>query len=272
MTVYWMTDHSNGLVDWNAQGRGGVFNSGNATSVVEQGAGYGRTNDFRLRNDCVSDPLNPGDNGCRVFRTHLEAQNAPPYPPEGLRQAWFSAWYMFGATLEGTIRIPNWWNVWEWKSYFDTGSGDNAATWVIAVANRAAPFDRLFYFYMRDRVNEVNYAPLFTLNIGEMTWYHIEAFFKASPASEQQGQVLVYLNNLLYLRADNVQTTFTGSQYGDYNYGWAVTNYPDDTDPYETNIYVSNAAITSARIGDTWPPMLQDDVDYGPNWPGNGVP
>ena len=247
--TYWQAGHESGTFsEWNLQGLGGVFNSGNSTSTIAYGPGKplgfpqtGHSGLYYLQNYTPSDPNNIGGNGARVFRTHLEAQNQPPYPSGGLREGWFSAWYWWKQDYE----VPNWWNVWEWKSYYGTGSGQSAPTWVIAVGNRG---NGHMYLYMRDRVHEQNYTQT-ALDITSGQWTHIEAYFKASPASESTGDVVVYQDGTLILQAHNVQTTFTGSQYGDYNYGWAVTNYPDLTNPNASYIFVDDAAITSERVG-----------------------
>jgi hypothetical protein len=165
----------------------------------------------------------PGENACRVFRTHMERA--------GIKQAYYSAWYYFAEQYT----VPNWWNVWEWKSDRPDGSWSDPM-WVINVRNRS---NGTMFLSLRDRIHEVEHSQTLT-NLPAKQWVHIEAFYSAS--TSDTGRITVWQDGVQLWDYNGVPTTQSAV------YSWALTNYPDYTTPRTSVIYFDDVAITRTRL------------------------
>ena len=226
--IVWSADHETGdLAQWSCCGPnrwtpgGGTYNSGiSATSVTTEVVHSGL---YAGKNIVFSDPQFPGDSACRVFRTHLERV--------GISEAYYSAWYYFASQYT----VPNWWNVWEWKSDRPDGSWSDPM-WVINMRNRP---NGAMYLSLRDRVHEVEHSQTRS-DFPPKRWVHLEAYYKA--ATDNTGSIKVWQDNVLLWDFQDVQTTQSAS------YSWALTNYPDYTTPRRSVVYFDDVVISRTRL------------------------
>jgi hypothetical protein len=221
----WSTDQGpDVLAAWRRDGGGGVFTSGKA--IATPSTDVARTGDASARLRIVADGSTE-TSGARLFRWH-ESQE--------LSVACYSAWMYFAESH----RVPEWWNVFQFKSVTPSR---NDPVWVLNVGNR--PGTGRMYLYLFYWLREGPHAgeagrrtyeqSIANLPVGR--WTHLEVFLMQS--SEFDGRITVWQDGTQLFDLGEVRT-----RYPDADNEWSVNNYAPLLDPSTATIYVDDAAVT----------------------------
>ena len=216
--VLWRADHDEGdLSDWERGDCGGQFNNGSAYTEFSNGTRNG-SGGMRLR----VPNMNTGESeGARAFRW-CEAQGY-----EGL---YYSAWYY----VPGRVRVDGWWWIMEWKS-----AGSYNAKFGLAVANRRN--GDMYVVLARGADSGGGSWEQDDTTLPPRQWVHLEAYYRK--ATDDSGRVTVWQDGTRIIDLRNVSTANSD------DLGWAVINYGQDTRPADVEVYVDDAAISTARLG-----------------------
>jgi hypothetical protein len=220
-------DGRDALAAWRRDGGGGVFKSGNATATTSRAVA--RTGDESARLHIVADGQGPTP-GARLFRWRESKK---------LNEACYSAWMYFAESHQ----VPEWWNVFQFKSVTESR---NDPVWILNVGNR--PNNGRMYLYLFYWLADGPHAgeegrrtyeqSVANLPVGR--WTHIEAYLKQS--SEFDGHITVWQDGKQLFDLDGVRT-----RYEDADDEWSVNNYAERLVPADATIYVDDAAVTRGR-------------------------
>ena len=169
--------------------------------------------------------------------------------PENLpTEAYYSAWYYVPDFVD-----VSWWNIFQWKTGYDDGSGRTA---------RALYWHDLFdsngdlYLKLYGRVNSdgawVKDAA-YTLGVASVPipigeWFHLESFYKWD--ADGNGRIVTWLNGEKLWDVGGLKTEFDWD-FDVYKREWAINNYANRTNPTSHTIYIDDAAIATTRQGPT---------------------
>jgi hypothetical protein len=214
-TVVWAADMEPGdFSQWEADGGGGLFNTGTGQASVTTAFAHGGARAAQLT-------ITTGDgasHAARLFRWS-EARANPA--------AYYGAWYYFPHRYAGMA----WWNVFQWKSKTPTR---NDAFWQLNVGNRP---DGSMYLYLYNWVNARAYDQAAAdLPVGR--WVHLEAYYVQS--STGAGRVVVWQDGAKLWDLVGADT-----QYPDGDVEWSLNDYTDGISPAVATIYVDDAAIST---------------------------
>jgi hypothetical protein len=220
-TTLWQADHEEGtLADWDRDGGGGEFNSGNgdaaASTVVAHSGSYS------VRQLITMD--GGASNGTRMFRWN----EADHYP-----EAYYSVWYYFPQRY--TVR--SWWNLFQFKSNSADGS-KNDAFWQLDISNRSSGE---MYLYPYNWVNSRSWSQT-AVNLPVGQWVHVEAFLRQSDAGA--GRFTVWQDGVQIFDTVGITTKYPGGRQD-----WSVNNYGAGITPSPVVTYIDDAVISTVRVG-----------------------
>lgn len=218
-TVLWSADHETGdISQWYYPSTGpfgnyggGMFNSGVAS--VTPSLDYARSGRWSLRMTIATPPMS----GARLFRWS---------EPQRYGGLYYSAWYY----LPRRYSVPNFWNVFQWKSKRTTGQID--PFFVLNVGNRS---DQSMFLYLYDWQNSRSYSQS-VADIPVGRWFRIEAFYECTGGTN--GRVTFWQDGVQLLDVRNVRT-----RYSDGDCQWSMDSYSDGLIPSPSTIYIDDAAI-----------------------------
>ncbi len=211
------------LQEWALEECGGKYNSGVANTEASQEHAHSGSWSARLT---ISVPGSSAS-GTRLFRW-CEAQQHP--------QLYYRVWLYFPQQYT----VPNWWNVFQWKSKVSESVND--PFFILNVDNRQ---DGTMYFYLYDWQQHVSHSQA-VMNIPVGQWTQVEAFYQC--AADTTGRVTVWQDGKLLFDVSNVRT-----RYGNGDCEWSVNNYSNALVPADATVYADDAAISMTRIGEGAP-------------------
>jgi len=226
-TLLWAADHETAnMSQWYTDGGGGEFNSGAASSTASPDVAH--TGGYSAKATIVT----PGTSGVRLFRWN-ESRATP--------EAYYSAWFYFPRSY----RIPDWWNIFSFKSR--NGPVVNDAFWELEIGNRPGGAMYLYLDWWNGLTIEGPHRGEFggrsynqgVKDIPVANWTHIEVFLRQSGAFD--GQVIVWQDGVELFNVKAVRTRYPPPN-GVAN-EWSVNNYGDAITPSPTTIYIDDAEI-----------------------------
>jgi Polysaccharide lyase len=229
--VLWSADHETGdLSQWYAGDGGGEFNSGAAASAVTTEVAHSG------RYSARTTIRTPGTSAVRLFRWNESRATL---------EAYYSAWFYFPRRY----RVPDWWNVFQFKS---RNGAANDPFWSVQVGNRRSGAMYLYLNWWDGLTIEGPHRGEFggrsfdqgVRDIPEGTWIHIQVFLRQSAAFD--GQVIVWQDGIELFNVRDVRTRYPDANGANE---WSVNNYADAVTPSPTTIYIDDAVISTSRIG-----------------------
>jgi hypothetical protein len=233
----WSADHETGdLSQWYADGGGGEFNSGAATSSASSDVAHSGRYSAKAT---IETPNMPVESAVRLFRWN-ESRAHP--------EACYSVWLYFPRQYTA----PVWWNIFSFKSR--NGTAANDPFWSLQAGNRPGGS---MYVYLtwweglsiegprpgelggRDYSQTVRDIPV-------RQWTHLEVYLRQSSAFD--GQIVVWQDGVELFNRNNVRTRYPSPNGANE---WSVNNYSELIVPPPTTIYVDDAVIRTPCIGST---------------------
>jgi hypothetical protein len=207
----WAGDVEEGhLGDWDGDGGGGEFNSGNADSTASTDVAH--SGSYAVR-------MTQSNGGTRMFRWNEGRAHD---------QAYYSAWFYFPQRYDA----PNWWNIFQFKSRNADGSR-NDPFWLLDVLNRS---DGAMYLRLYNWVNSRGYTQtVANLPVGQ--WVKIEAYLDRSTSDD--GRIVILQDGVTLYDVSGITTEYAGGPGAE----WSVNNYSDNTSPVPTVIYTDDYRI-----------------------------
>ena len=160
--------------------------------------------------------------------------------------AYYSSWYY--VPEHATV---SWWNIFQWKTGYDDGSGRTARAlyW-----HDLDDYGDELYLELQTRVNgdgewvkgwsnTLAIAPV-PIPIGQ--WFHLESYYVWDTSSN--GRVTTWLDGVQMWDIGGLTTEFDWP-YDVYKREWTVNNYANDTTPSTHTIYIDDAAVSFSRVG-----------------------
>jgi Polysaccharide lyase len=228
--VLWSADHETGdLSQWYAEGGGGEFNSGSASSTASSDVAHSG------RYSARTSILTPGVSGVRLFRWN-ESRIHP--------EAYYSAWFYFPRSY----RVPVWWNIFQFKSR--SGAAVNDPFWSLQVGNRRNGAMHLYLDWWNrlsiegPRRGEFG-GRSFSQDLKDLSvenWIHIEVFLRQSSAFD--GQLIVWQDGVELFNVRDIRTRYPAPDGANE---WSISNYSDAIVPSPTTIYIDDAVISTTR-------------------------
>ncbi len=209
-TLLWSGDvEEASLSDWDRDGGGGEFNSGNADSYASQ--------DFAHSGSWSAKMVQSGG-GTRMFRWY-EAQRNP--------DAYYSVWFYFPRAYSTPA---GWWNVFQWKSKNTAGQIDP-----FLLLDALAQPDGSMRLSLYNWKTRVRFGTA-SVPIPVGRWFKVEAFLHQSASGG--GRVVIWQDGVTLFDVSG-QTT----KFADGDQQWSVNNYSDNVQPQPTVIYADDARI-----------------------------
>jgi hypothetical protein len=217
--VLWSAGMEKGnLSEWSSNQCGGEYNSGvSDTQAITRRANTGA---WSARME-ITTPSSP-TSGTRLFRW-CEPRNHP--------KLYYSAWYFLSQRYD----VPNYWNVWQWKS---KTSNRNDPFFIVNIGNRS---NNNMYFYLYDWKNRKSHSQS-VADVPVGRWFQVEGYYQC--AANNTGRVTIWQDGKLLFDVQNVRTRY---DTGDCQ--WSVDNYSDMLEPTRSSIYIDDAAIGLQKIG-----------------------
>jgi hypothetical protein len=206
------------LSEWSNNQCGGEYNSGRSdTQATTRRANTGSWS-ARM---AITTPSSP-TSGTRLFRW---------CEPRRYSKLYYSAWYFLSQSYD----VPNFWNVWQWKS---KTSSRNDPFYILNIGNRS---NGSMYFYLYDWQRRRSYGQS-VANIPVGRWFQVEGYHHC--AADNTGRVTLWQDGKQLFDVANVRT-----RYDNGDCQWSVNNYSDMLQPTTSSIYIDDAAISLNKIG-----------------------
>lgn len=237
--VLWSADYETGdTSQWD-----GVWISGQATSdAVTSMARSGSYGNALTIYNADGNGASPG-----VRMTYQGRGLADKTDPENLpTEAYYSAWYY----VPDHVSV-SWWNIFQWKTGYDDGSGRTARAlyWHDLFDSNGQLYLKLYGRvnssgqWVKNSANTLAVAPV-PIPVGE--WFHLESYYKWD--TNGNGRIATWLNGEQIWNVGGLTTEFDW-EFNVYKREWAINNYANNTTPSTHTIYVDDAAISTTRLG-----------------------
>lgn len=238
-SVLWSADYETGdTSQWD-----GIWISGDATSQVVSASSHAGDHANALTIiDADGNGASPG-----VRMTYQGRDRAASTDPDNLpTEAYYSAWYLVPEFVS-----VDWWNIFQWKTGYDDGSGRTARAlyW-----HDIDDYGDELFLELQTRVTEegawvegwattLARSPV-PIPVGE--WFHLESYYRWDPNGN--GQITTWLDGVEIWDVAGLTTEFEWP-FDVYKREWTINNYANNTEPATHTIYIDDAAVSLSRVG-----------------------
>jgi hypothetical protein len=164
--------------------------------------------------------------------------------PESGAPLCYSAWYY----IPQKTTVGNFWNVFQFKSKVNDGSGPHLF-WKLDI--RAAASEDLYVtLYWRATVpgphagEGVNTSRVYyqtTAKVPFSQWFQLESCIRQS--SGYDGEIAIFQDGMLLYNMNNIRTNFDGGTMS-----WSVNQYGQGLTPNPNTLYIDDVIISTGRV------------------------
>jgi hypothetical protein len=204
----------------------------------------------------------------KTSRQHIQGTH-------GVKEAYYSAWYYIESGFDGpTAGGEGWWtNIMQWKPLGSSdaspkGTYDGGVAFVVRVhKNGNKPRELVLWHWacVRQDINPIPcltfpgyaspdkglYAQANPRPVPERQWFHLEAFYKATPTN---GQIIVWQDRaqIFNLAHPNLNTLHARSSTNQWVY-WGIGAYVGKDYDSPQILYVDDVMVTNHPVGGSPP-------------------